>query len=209
MSSSVQIAFDEPAGNEMVMTIGGGIRIEADGVEVTRLTDQDSYNDELVKDDPDRIWWYDYTGQPLDAKPEDFKGELFLKVTIGMFAENVLELARGTADRYDQLASDIGDAPDVLVVSYLDKVYERLHERVRVAYQPRQGVVGTKHNPTVEAAVGYAVPLDDLCLEVAQCLREFCDYAERTATDAESNPALDRYRDNADELEQLAHGKGE
>ena len=203
MSSSVQIAFDEPAGNEMVMTIGGGIRIEVDGVEVTRRTDQDAYNEELAGDDPNRTWWYDYTGQPLDAKPDDYKGELFLIVTIGLFAENVLKLAKSTADRFDQLTSDIGDAPTDLVVSYIDSE----HEYVRIAYQPNMGDAGVGRNPTVEAAVGYAVPLDDLCLEVAQCLREFREYAERTATDAESNPLLDQYREDIDELEQLARGK--
>lgn len=127
---SVSIAFDRPADESMIMTIAGGIRIEVDGVELTRLVNQAEHNREVAEEEPDQTWWYDYTGQPLDAGNIDYKGTVMLFITLSSFAENVLELARGSAERFDQLESPVGDSPRRLVVSYLDGG----HELVRIAY---------------------------------------------------------------------------
>ncbi|KAB1192383.1 hypothetical protein GJR96_02570 [Haloferax sp. MBLA0076] len=200
---SVSIAFDDPADKAMIMTIAGGIRIEVDGVELTRLVNQAEYNRKVNEEEPDETWWYDYTGEALDAGNIDYKGTVMLFITLSFFAENVLELARGSAERFDQLVSEVGDSPHRLVVSYLDGQ----HGLVRVAYQSYGFSVGKNLRPVVQSSVGYAVSLPQLCGEVARCLNEFKGYADAHAPDADSNSWYRERVAIADELEQYAAEK--
>ncbi|WP_410765613.1 hypothetical protein [Haloferax sp. DFSO60] len=200
---SVSIAFDDPADKAMIMTIAGGIRIEVGGVELTRQVGQAAYSRQANEEEPNETWWYEYTGQPLDADVIDYKGTVMLFVTISGFAENVLELARGSAERFDQLVSEVGDSPHRLVVSYLDGK----HDLVRVAYQSSYYEVGGHRTSPVESSVGYAVSLPELCREVARCLNEFREYAGVHSPDSGSNSWYQERVSIADELEQYAAGE--
>lgn len=201
MSVSVKIAFAEPVADAVLpSTIPGGIRIEVDGTELTRNVNQTSYNMEADQEQSNTTWWYDFEGQPLDAYRYDYKGWVSVESTFISFSNNILQLKCNDIGRYEQLNSPVVDVAKILVLSYIDSE----HELVRLAYQPTVGPVGADFSAPIDSAVGYAVPLNELCLEVARCLREFVDYATSGDFD-HSDPRFDDILNDADELEKLAN----
>jgi hypothetical protein len=200
MSVSVKIAFAGPVADAVLpSTIPGGIRIEVDGTELTRNVNQTNYDKEAETKHPDKTWWYDSGGQPLDAHKFEYKGHVSIETTIRSFADNVTKMELGGVGRYEQLRSPVSDVAKNLILSYIDDE----HELIRLAYQDTTGRVDADFNAPIDSAVGYAVPLDELCLEMARCLHEFVDYATSGDFDR-SDLRFDEILDDAAELEKLA-----
>lgn len=193
MNVTVSVGFYSPKSQGSVLpgTIQGGIRITAHGNEVTKFVGQNDMNAES-SNGLDRTW-YDYQGNELSAGTHDFKGS-YIEAVLSVLAEKLRELKAGTVERFEQVTVDLVDSPHVLVLSYLDSS----HETVRVAFQNEQ--IGRKGDPVTDAAVGYPVSLEELCEEVARCLREYVEYASRSGFDPDDWESLKELEADAAKL---------
>lgn len=201
MELTVSIAYNQSQSEAVLpTTISGGVRIEADEVEVTEIASQKNLNAQAECDYPNETWWFDYQGEALDAGRYEYKGDSVVGV-LSPLVENLIKIQEGEIGRFEEVTSEVGRGEYVLVFSYIDDT----HELVRVAFQNYDERTGDSGDATIDASIGYAVELDDFCREVAQCTREFIDYAERSGFMLSDWELLRGFQSSAEELEQFVN----
>lgn len=199
MDITVSIGFEKPRsqGSVLPSTIQGGVRVEVQGNELTRAVGQSDTTDEKSNRLTEPTVWYDYQGNEHATGKWAFKGG-YIEAILSSLAEVVKDLGAGTVGRHEQRTVELVKSDYVLIFSYIDSQ----HDVLRMAFQ--NGRVGESDNPTVEGAVGYPVPFDGLCREIARCLREYVEYARRSDFDPDDWESLDEFETDAERLEELA-----
>lgn len=202
MRATISIAFDQSTSRAVLpTTISGGIRIEVGKRELTRIKSQDKLDNQAKCDYPNETWWFDSQGEALDAGRYEFKGDSAVGI-LSPLLENLIKIQEGEITRFEEIASEIDRGAYVLVFSYIDDT----HELVRVAFQNYGERTGDAGDATVSASTGYAVGLDEFCREVARCVREFVEYADRSGFTRSEWDLIAGLQSSAEELERLADG---
>jgi len=175
--------------------VPGGIKIVADGEEVTRYRNQESSNKKTKKD-------LEYKGEYIDSVMRQLTIELLILNTGSFEGTNYTQenIAKPDPDRREYRCV-LDEWWSEIVLSRLDGVH------LRVAFQcewdideePKVPGYSTFHVP-LKSALGYAVDMQEFSEEVLECSHEVMEYMRECGQDEHMFSTL---RENTQKLEEV------